>query len=279
MSFVENGFVDMGRVIDKKDCEAALRGLRANRPWGPELFLSEADFRYNPTLVGVNPRPGRNALEHMDLDFVENNYAIKEYVRAILGPVSTVLCKKAVAAIPAEWLPDWVKQEIKERPVPNLGAYIKPEYRDITYFHGIDWHQDIIDYPERKADFITLYVYLDKVTVDDSPLQVILRSHERGAQVFPHNLKDYGELETRVLTGPPGTAYLWHSCLLHGTQPSASVANRISLRYVIAKQGANGYLLDEVNEEIEGPLSLAATRRDLDKTGKSILKGNTINES
>ena len=34
--------------------------------------------------------------------------------------------------------------------VANLGPYIKQKYRDITYFRGIDFHQDIIDYPQEN---------------------------------------------------------------------------------------------------------------------------------
>lgn len=282
MSFSENGFVDMGRAVDVKECERTLAKIRSTRPWGLSLFLEETKFRENPVMKGVNPTKGRNILEKVDTSFVEDNYSIKEYLRAILGPVTVTLDKKAVAAIPTEWIPTWVKREIEARPVPNLGAYIKPDYRDITYFHGIDWHQDIIDYPDRFADFITLYVYLDDVGHQDSPLQVIPKSHLQGADVFPHEMAKYADLDRYTLCGPAGSAYIWHSCVLHGTQPSpgANVAqNRISLRYVVAKAGANGYLLDEVNGKINGPLCLRETRRDLDQKGHGILKGNQINET
>lgn len=294
MSFADHGFVDIGRVIYGHECEPALKRIRSTRPWGPELFLEEAKFRENPVMKGVNPRPGRNILERIDTSFVEDNYSIKEYLRAILGPVTIILDKKAVAAIPAVWIPKWVRKEIEAKPVPNLGAFIKPEYRDVTYFHGIDWHQDIIDYPGRHADFVTLYVYLDNVGPCDSPLYVLPKSHELGATVFPHVLYKIGdtmwgynapdgkmELEQRILVGAPGSSYLWHSCTLHGTQPSVLEAkdNRISLRYIIAKPSINGYLLDEVNNKIRGRLSLTATRVDLDQQGHGIIKGNQINEA
>ena len=33
----------------------------------------------------------------------------------------------------------------KDSHTVNLGEFIKPKYRDITYFRGIDFHQDIIE--------------------------------------------------------------------------------------------------------------------------------------
>ena len=66
--------------------------------------------------------------------------------------------------MPATAVPDWLKARILGNPVNNLGAYVRPQYRDVTYFYGIDFHQDLIDYKAREADFLTLYVYLHPVT-------------------------------------------------------------------------------------------------------------------
>lgn len=90
--------------------------------------------------------------------------------------------------MPDSWIPDWVIHEIDSLGVANLGPYIKPEFHDITYFHGIDFHQDLIDHPNRKADFITLYVYLDDVDEGMAPLAVVPRSHIFGATTFPHKI-------------------------------------------------------------------------------------------
>ncbi len=70
----------------------------------------------------------------------------------------------------------------------NLGAYVKPQNRDITYFYGIDFHQDLIDYKDREADFLTLYIYLHPVTKADAPLYLLEGSHKLGGSVFPHDL-------------------------------------------------------------------------------------------
>jgi hypothetical protein len=286
VSFLDAGFVNFGPVVDPVACRDFLAELKRRRSFGPELFLTEAEFRANPIRKGVNPEPGRNILEGMDLGFVEDNFALKEYIRTVLGPVTITMLKKVVAAIPSEWIPDWVHFEIKEAPVPNLGAFVRPEFRDITYFHGIDWH------PDRESDFVTLYVYLDEVGPADSPLYVLPKSHGLGATVFPHKLRKIGAewhyqdrrgdrlwLTDERLTGPAGSAYLWHACTLHGTQPSYDdkEANRISLRYLIAKPGKTTYLLDVVNAHIKGPLSLAKTRLDLDDKGAVVITGNAIN--
>ena len=43
----------------------------------------------------------------------------------------------------------------------------------MTYFRGIDYHMDIIDFPNRNPLFITMYVYLNDTDSTMSPLNVI----------------------------------------------------------------------------------------------------------
>ena len=71
----------------------------------------------------------------------------------------------------------------------NLAQYIKPEYRNISYFSGIDYHMDLLDYANFNGDYITLYIYLTDVTGNQSPLNIISKSHIYGATHFPHYLK------------------------------------------------------------------------------------------
>jgi len=73
---------------------------------------------------------------------------------------------------------------------------------------------------------------------------------------------------------------MWHACTLHGTQPDAADNERLSLRYLIArKPGATGTGIDAVNATLKGPLSLAATRRDLDARGRATIKANSVNQA
>jgi len=292
--FRDEGFAVLGQVVDTVRCARLLHDIASTRPFGPELFLSEEEFRANPQRRGVNPRPGRaNVVDRFDLSFITEAPAIRHLLDALCGPGWTTLLVKAVCGAPRAWLPAYVQDEIREAPAAMLGPYVRPPYRDITYFHGIDYHQDAIDYPGRPADIVTLYVYLGEVTGEDSPLFVLPRSHRFGATVFPHDLQAAGSaadaltyadghgrsmtLGPRMLAGPAGTAAVWHACLLHGTRPVAESRARISVRYVIAKDPGVRAALDEVNESIEGPLALGTTRVDQDQEARTVRRGNVIN--
>ena len=66
-----------------------------------------------------------------------------------VGEGYEILNKKIVCGVPESSVPPWLRARILGNPVNNLGAYVRPEYRDITYFYGIDFHQDLIDYKNR----------------------------------------------------------------------------------------------------------------------------------
>jgi len=293
-SFLAHGVVEFGQILDPVACERLLAQVRASRRFGPELFLDEASFDANPRYKGVNPEPGRNLLEALGpaSDFVEEHEAIAGVLANLLGERYVVLDKKLVCGVPETWLPEWLVRRIKGNPVNNLGPYVRPEYRDITYFYGIDYHQDIIDWKDRNSDFVTVYIYIHPVTQADAPLHVLLDSHLLGATVFPHALardaatgrwcyedRRGGAIECpeRMLVGGTGYAALWHSAILHGTQPDKADRERLSLRYLIARApGAEHAAIDQLNTTIKGPLSLGETRRDLDAKGAARLRQNTI---
>jgi ectoine hydroxylase-related dioxygenase (phytanoyl-CoA dioxygenase family) len=195
--------------------------------------------------------------------------------------------------VPAGSVPEWLKQRILGNPVNNLGAYVRPQYRDVTYFYGIDFHQDLIDYKQREADFLTLYIYLHPVTRADAPLYLLAGSHKLGGSVFPHNLSRIGDSDwlyrnaehgevvarQRILTGETGFAAIWHACTLHGTKPDAADHERISLRYLVARRHDGPTGLDAVNAKLQGPLSLSDTRADLAADGSAAIRRNTVNQA
>ncbi len=168
---------------------------------------------------------------------------------------------------------------------------MKPHYRDVTYFFGIDFHQDLIDFKDRDADFVTLYVYLHPVTRADAPLYLLENSHALGASVFPHDLTKAGAgrwtyrngvqgevaCPQIMLTGDTGFAALWHACTLHGTQPDAADEERISLRYLIGPKAGARAGIHRVNDALGVPLRLDDTRVDLDAKGAAAIKANTVN--
>jgi hypothetical protein len=290
--FIETGAHLFEAPVDAAAAGELLAEIRATRAFDATLFQGEAEFDADPQYTGVNPRPGRNLLERFEakLGFVERAPQIVEAVTALLGEGYEILNKKVVCGVPARSIPDWLKARIHGNPVNNLGAYVKPQNRDITYFYGIDFHQDLIDYKDREADFLTLYVYLHPVTKADAPLYLLEGSHRLGGSVFPHDLTRsdddtwtyrngaYGTARTRqrILTGGAGFAAMWHACTLHGTQPDAADHERISLRYLIARGGGRASGMETVNATLQGPLSLVDTRADLDAKGAAVIKANTV---
>ncbi len=280
--------------MDPAAAGALLAKIRRARDFDASLFLSEAEFDADPQYVGVNPRPGRNLLEGLadDLAFVEKDLAIVDALAELLGDGYETVNKKVVCGVPAKAVPAWLKARITDNPVNNLGAYVRPEYRDVTYFYGIDFHQDLIDFKDRDADFITLYVYLHAVGPHDAPLYLLEDSHRLGATVFPHELTRQeggwryrdgrgGEIATRqrMLVGGAGFVACWHACTLHGTQPDAADNERLSLRYLFAKRPGVSAGLDEVNAALRGPIRLSGTRVDLDAKGAAQIKANSVNRA
>jgi hypothetical protein len=290
--FIRDGAHLFDQPVDPDACADLLARIRATRDFDSSLFLTEEAFDADPQYTGVNPRPGRNLLEGLQdrVAFVERDQWIVEGVTALLGSDYEILNKKVVCGVPAGSVPEWLRKRILGNPVNNLGAYVRPQYRDVTYFYGIDFHQDLIDYKDREADFLTLYIYLHPVGRADAPLYLLEGSHTLGGSVFPHNLTRIGDREwlyvngehgevvarQKVLTGDTGFAAMWHACTLHGTQPDAADHERISLRYLIARKGAGPSGMDAVNAKLRGPLSLTATRADLAADGSAAIKSNTV---
>jgi hypothetical protein len=293
--FIRDGAHLFDQPLDARACAELLARIRATRDFDASLFLTEEAFDADPRYTGVNPRPGRNLLEGLEdgLGFVERDPQIIEGVTALLGPDYEILNKKVVCGVPAGSVPEWLRKRILGNPVNNLGAYVRPQHRDVTYFYGIDFHQDLIDYKAREADFLTLYIYLHPVSRADAPLYLLEGSHTLGGSVFPHNLTRIGDADwlyrnaehgdvvarQKILTGDTGFAAMWHACTLHGTQPDAADHERISLRYLIARRHEGPTGMDAVNAKLNGPLSLTATRADLASDGSAAVKRNTVNQA
>ncbi len=300
-NLINKGVHVFGEIIDANAINKLYEKMKNARNFGKGMFLSEDEYLIQNSHLNANPEDEYNFLIEFEseLDLIEKNNIIKNNIVDILGADFEIVVKKVVCGVPDNWLPEWVRREISGVNVANLGAFIKPEFRDITYFRGIDFHQDIIDYPKGKtcndpSTFMTLYVYLHDVTLNDSPLHVLPNSHEFGATIFPHNLAlkhgniwEYSdaqrsmECEDLILEGGGGYAAIWHNCTLHGTQPvnDENDSMRLSLRYLISKKRSNNSKtgIDLINNCIDGELSPKITRSDLDEKGKAKVKGNVIN--
>ncbi len=270
-SFKSNGFIHYENLLDKKECNKLYLKLKNNRQWNKDLFQSEdkfkEEFKDNPKLKKTNPGKGiQNLVDDCDLNFIEKNPNIIETLTSILGSNYEIMLSKFVVAVPVQWMPNYLKIINQNSLISNFNPYIKKEYRDVTYFRGIDYHMDSIDWEEQDNHFITMYVYLNSVDENMSPLNIIKKSHMFGHTSFPHYIKDYPKenyleyssdnnnfkkFEKEMLVGETGSVYFWTSNTLHGTAPSNSEKEdfRISLRYLIKKNKSSKSLLSEMLPE------------------------------
>jgi len=277
--FRNKGIIEFKEVLNKNKCNKLYKKILNSRLWGINLFKTKKNFLKNPQYKKTNPGKGKfNLAEKFDLKFIENNKEIKKTLNKILGDDYDILLKKFVVAVPEDWIPSWLKQKVKNSLAANLGPYIKKKYRDVTYFRGIDYHMDQIDFPKESSDFITLYIYLNDTTSRMSPLNVIEKSHIYGATTFPHAIKDsnnsyylkYGKnlrklerFKKKKLLGKKGTAYIWTSLTLHGTQPQRKKDEfRISLRYLI-KKSRHCQKKTEIDKLINNSSLINKTRNDI----------------
>ena len=191
--FLNDGFVNLGSVLDKTVCHELVKKVYETRNFGPELFIEEKQHKDNQKPTKKNPGPGINLTEKFNLDFIEKNKIIINTLNFILGIDFEIILKKFVVAAPSYWIPSWLKGKISASLAANLGPYIKEEFRDVSYFRGIDYHMDQIDFPNSNPDFITMYVYLNDTTPEMSPLHVIEKSHIYGPTKFPHFINEVNE--------------------------------------------------------------------------------------
>src|SRR5476649_2441911 len=133
--FVEFGRHLFDQPVDAPAAEALLAAIHADRRFDASLFLDEQVFLADPQYTGVNPKPGRNLLDRFEdqLGFLERAPAITSALTTLLGSDYEVLGRKIVCGVPDSVVPAWVKDRIAGGMVNNLGAFVQPEYRDITY--------------------------------------------------------------------------------------------------------------------------------------------------
>ena len=286
-NFKKKGILKFNNVIQREKCINLYNQLIKGREWGPDIFRSQKDVILNPQYKKTNPGKGiSNLAEKFDLDFIEKNETILNTLNFILGEDFEIILKKFVVAAPSFWIPGWLKDKIAVRLGTNLGPYIKEKFRDMSYFRGIDYHQDQIDFPNSEPDFVTMYVYLNDTISKSSPLHVIEKSHIYGPTKFPHFLKEvnddyviYGlnknnfkKLKRKILIGNAGTAYIWSCLTLHGTKPQEDKNTiRISLRYLIKKNKKNKkkFIIDKLFPTDKKVLK---TRDDIDFETHKVLK-------
>jgi len=279
--FLNDGVVGLGPILDVDECKKLKEKFHEKRPNDQKFFKENVFYKQNefdPTKShrGTGPHPGRNLTESMNLDFIEKNPIVKETLSKVLGSDYKIIQKIFVMGLPENMIPEWVMKQTKEAGFVNFCALVKPEFRDMTYFHGIDYHMDLIDFEGQVGDFITFYVYLENVTANMSPLHIVPKSQIFGATTAPHDLKGIDEnkiqysdrrgktdeFNFKMLTGSPGSAFFWSAYNLHGTMPTDSTDSpRVSLRYLIKRgKTTDKCLIDKLLKNIDAPLTTEFTR-------------------
>lgn len=291
--FLKNGWLDLGCLLDKKKCLSVANKVLKSRPWDKTIFRSYEDIFNNPRHTNVTPRKnGFNLAESFDLSFIEKNHNLTSCLNEILGKNYEIILKKFVVSAPNQIIPNWLKPVIEKKLDGNLAQYIKPEFRNISYFSGIDYHMDLLDYANFDGDYLTIYVYLTDVNSNQSPLNIIDKSHIYGATHFPHYLKKtkhtskllyskdgkkYHKFDKKKLISDKGSVYLWSALTIHGTIKSSSKKPRVALRYSIRKKKNSNSktLIDKLYDNLKIRLD-HKTRTDIISKGSSTVKHKNI---
>lgn len=101
---------------------------------------------------------------------------------------------------------------------------------------AVKWHQDFPFQPMTNNDMITCLLFIDDVTLENGPLEVIPGSHKGPLFSHWHNGVFTGAVAADVLdgregeivkcTGAAGSVCLMHVNLLHGSAPNLSTGPR-----------------------------------------------------
>ena len=95
---------------------------------------------------------------------------------------------------------------------------------------AVKWHQDFPFEPMTNDDMITCLLFIDDVTLDNGPLEVIPGSHKGPLYPHWHDGVFTGAVDSSVVdarrdrstrcTGKAGSVCLMHANLLHGSAPN-----------------------------------------------------------
>jgi len=101
---------------------------------------------------------------------------------------------------------------------------------------AVKWHQDFLFQPMTNDDMITCLLFVDDVTFENGPLEIIPGSHKGPLYPHWHNGVFTGAIDDSIIepqhdkivkcTGKAGTVCLMHVNLLHGSAPNLSTTPR-----------------------------------------------------
>lgn len=246
-SFINNGYFKFNKLNIKKNVKKLNSNILKEKKIDKDIFLTKKKYY----LIKNKKFETKDILTKFKIDFLLNNNQFNKTLSRILGKNFTLYAQRVICSVPKSIYPLWIKKKL-EGEVPNLNKFIKPKYRYMRYLAGADFHSDYIDFPTSdKGNFITIYVYLDKVTKSRSPLILLPKTHLAGYDKYPHNLKHsktknkiiyYPKNKKKISTnkiyliGKAGDAWGWHAHLLHGTNQAYSKVPRLSLRLIFKNE-------------------------------------------
>lgn len=104
----------------------------------------------------------------------------------------------------------------------------------------VKWHQDFLFQPMTHHDMITCLLFLDDVTLENGPLEVLPGTHTGPLYTHWHNGVFTGAIDDSIVarqrdkivkcTGPAGAVCLMHVNLLHGS--AANLSNQPRTLYI-----------------------------------------------
>ena len=144
--FSEDGFVNFGKILKNSECDKVAKLIIDSRPWDKSIFREYDEVFGSKRHLNVIPlKDGFNLAEKVDLKFIESDKTFTSTIEKILGEKYECILKKFVVTATQSIMPDWLKEVSKKKLDGHLNQYLKPEFRDISYFSGIDYHMDLID--------------------------------------------------------------------------------------------------------------------------------------
>ena len=229
----KDGFVVLRSFINKKYCINLHNLISKHR--GVKFYNSEKLLKKNSRFYKNNPDLNFNFLNNFDHKHVD-----KKILSAIPGKI---INKKIIWNVNKKFLPRWL-QKYEKYIMGNLNHYIKKQFQDETHFYGTYIHSDILRGENRN--FITAYLYLDKVPKNRAPLEMFNKTHKLGGARWPVMIRKFDNKKyiyvnddntmfttKSVATGKAGDLILFDGRLLHSTDYNTSKTQRVSLRYLI----------------------------------------------
>ncbi len=235
----------------------------------PRMFLTQEqrEFYYEegyllfPSLISSDVLEKLRAVVR---DVIEKSRTVSESSRALdleKGHSAENPRLRRVAYIDDEYEDVWAL--CADSIIPDIAADLvgpNVRYREIMLnFKWADggaevkWHQDLVFYPHTHAGTMQFLLFLDDVTPDQGPLQVIPGSHK--GPLYEHYTEDHvwtgaireadmqqaGVRNAIELTGGAGTLSVHHSCTIHGSARNNSDRGRPAIVITYAAADAMPY--------------------------------------